>query len=331
MMKRIHNRWATIVVISFLLALAAGASRAAPPQPEPLGISYVPSNSIPWDINTAIEMGYFRDEGFEPKGLTFQNAIQSAQLLINGSVELSVGQIDPFLSAVLRGSREIGFIAAPLDRPDWFLSARPEIKSAADLKGKLIGVASLQVGEAWLTRSWLKQQGCNESECGLINVGTTPSKFAALQRGSIAAAVMFQPLGITVEQMGFPTLYRYADGPRFPPVIYAVSRKWAAVNDRGKRVARALVRAHKWLFDPANREAAIAILQKYSKRERPVMEANYDFFIGKTKLMNEDGAIELAGVENEIKVMAENGAVPKGATIAPDQYLLPKELGGLSR
>ena len=76
-MKRIHNRWATIVVISFLLALAAGASRAAPPQPEPLGISYVPSNSIPWDINTAIEMGFFRDEGFEPKGLTFQNAIQS--------------------------------------------------------------------------------------------------------------------------------------------------------------------------------------------------------------------------------------------------------------
>jgi hypothetical protein len=29
--------------------------------------------------------------------------------------------------------------------------------------------------------------------------------------------------------------------------------------------------------------------------------------------------------------MVENGAVPKGVTISPDQYLLPKELGGLSR
>jgi ABC-type nitrate/sulfonate/bicarbonate transport system substrate-binding protein len=316
--------------IAFALGLAAPIAASAQ-EPEPLAISYVPTNSIPWDLNAAIENGFFRDEGFAPKGVTFQNAVQSAQLLINGSVELSVGQIDPFLSAVLRGSREIGFIAAPLDRPDWFLSARPEIKSPSDLKGKLVGVASLQVGEAWLTRSWLKAQGLKESECGLINVGTTPSKFAALQRGSIAAAVMFQPLGIKVEQMGFPTLYRYADGPRFPPVIYAVSRKWAAEKDHGKRLSRALVRAHKWLLDPANRDAAIAVLQKYSKRERPVLEANYDFFIAKTKLMNEDAAIEVAGVANEIKVMMENGAIPKGTTITPDQYLLPKELGGLSR
>jgi hypothetical protein len=32
-----------------------------------------------------------------------------------------------------------------------------------------------------------------------------------------------------------------------------------------------------------------------------------------------------------IAQMAENGAIPKGTIVSPDLYLLPKELGGLSR
>jgi hypothetical protein len=36
-------------------------------------------------------------------------------------------------------------------------------------------------------------------------------------------------------------------------------------------------------------------------------------------------------VDKVIAQMAENGAIPKGTIVSSDLYLLPKELGGLSR
>ena len=41
--------------------------------------------------------------------------------------------------------------------------------------------------------------------------------------------------------------------------------------------------------------------------------------------------VDSADVDKVIAQMAENGAIPKGTSVSPDLYLLPKELGGLSR
>jgi NitT/TauT family transport system substrate-binding protein len=209
--------------------------------------------------------------------------------------------------------------------------ARPEIKTVADLKGKRIGTASLQAGESWITRDWLAAQGLASEDWELVSVGTTPLKLAALTNGSIAAAIVFPPTSLDIEAMGYTTLYRYYQGKPFPPVIYTVNRKWAAEQDHGLRLSRALRRAHRWMLDPANREAAIDVLQGVTKFKLPVLSAAYDLFIAKVKLYNDDDAVDIAGVNNEIAVMEENGALPKGTTVAPELYLLPKELGGLYR
>ena len=42
-------------------------------------------------------------------------------------------------------------------------------------------------------------------------------------------------------------------------------------------------------------------------------------------------AVIVSDVDKVIAQMAENGAIPKGTTLSSDLYLLPKELGGLSR
>lgn len=162
-------------------------------------------------------------------------------------------------------------------------------------------------------------------------VGTTALKFAALQRGSVAAAIMFQPLAMEAQLAGYPTLYRFLDGKPFPPVLYVVNRQWAAQKERRNRLSRAIIQSHKWLLDPANRSEAIAILQRYTKRETPVMEAVYDLFIAKDKLYTADAAVDTAGVDAEIATMIAKGVVPTGTTISPRDYMLPRELGGLYR
>jgi ABC-type nitrate/sulfonate/bicarbonate transport system substrate-binding protein len=298
---------------------------------EPLAMSYLPGNAIAWDLDVAMEKGFFKAEGFDGKPVVFQNAPQSAQMLITGAVQLGTGQIDPFLLAFRNGARDIAVIAAPADRPDWFLSVRPEIKSVADLKGKLVATAALQVGETWLTADWLSRQGLKAQDFGFLVVGTSALKLAALQRGSVAAAIMFQPLAMEAQLGGYATIHRYLEGKPFPPVLYAVNRQWAAQKERGQRLSRAIVQAHTWLLDPGNRNEAITILQKYTKRETAVMEAVYDLFIAKDKLYTADAAVDPAGVDAEVATMVEKGVLPPATVMRPRDYMLPRELGGLYR
>ena len=55
---------------------------------EPLAISYVPGNAIAWDLDVAMEKGLFKAEGFAGAPVVFQNAPQSAQMLITGAVQI---------------------------------------------------------------------------------------------------------------------------------------------------------------------------------------------------------------------------------------------------
>lgn len=320
--------------LRILLALFAAQLASLPAAAqglEPLAMSYVPGNAIAWDLDVAMDKGFLKAEGFEGKPVVFQNAPQSAQMLITGEVQLGTGQLDPFLLAFRNGARDIAVIAAPADRPDWFINVRPEIKKVNDLKGKLVATAALQVGETWRAAEWINQQGLKPQDWNFLVVGTSALKFAALQRGSVAAAIMFQPLAMEAQFTGYPTVHRFLDGKPLPPVLYVVNRKWAGEKDRGKRLSRAIVQSHHWLLDPANRAEAIAILQKYTKRDTPVMEAVYDLFIGKDKLYTADAAVDTAGVDSEVDTMIEKGVVPRGTVMRPQDYMLSRELGGLYR
>jgi ABC-type nitrate/sulfonate/bicarbonate transport system substrate-binding protein len=117
------------MLFAFAASLAFIPGTAAAQTLEPLAMSYLPGNAIAWDLDVAMEKGFFKAEGFDGKPVVFQNAPQSAQLLITGEVQLGTGQIDPFLLAFRNGARDIPVIAAPADRPDWFLSVRPEIRN----------------------------------------------------------------------------------------------------------------------------------------------------------------------------------------------------------
>src|SRR6516164_388011 len=171
---------ARILRMSAVLLVGASLVQTACAQAlEPLAMSYVPGNAIAWDLDVAMDKGFLKAEGFEGRPVVFQNAPQSAQMLITGEVQLGTGQIDPFLLAFRNGARDIAVIAAPADRPDWFINVRPEIRSVADLKGKFVATAALQVGETWFAAKWFAEQGLKPQDWNFLVVGTSALKFAA--------------------------------------------------------------------------------------------------------------------------------------------------------
>lgn len=322
--------WTVVAVAALLSAGATTGSARAAEGSEPLNLSYIPSNSIYWDLDAGIEKGFFRDEGFAPAVVANQSSPQSIQMIIARSVQMAITQPEPLVAALVHGAKQLAVIGAPGNSPDWFLMARPDIKGWTDLKGKTLGFSALRVNEFYLVRKLLDEHGVKPTEYNAIQVGPTPAKLAALEKGSIAAGVLFQPTGVLAQQQGLKVLYNFAAIKHYPALLYVVNREWAAENQNGVRFARALTKIHNWLYDPKNRDEAIAAVQKYTKRPKDVLEKVYDLYFVTDKLYTPDGAVDAAGLKNVIDEMVANGEITKEQVPPPESYLLPKSVGGLA-
>lgn len=320
---------ATLAAATVLGAMAMAAPASAA-ELDKLDLTYIPSNSIYWDLDVGVEKGFFKDEGFNAQILSNQSSPQSMQMLISGQVEIAISQPDPLIAAIDKGATSIGVIAAPATEADWFLVGKKGVKSIKDLKGQTLGFSSLRVGEFYLTRNLLKEHGIVAADFSAIQIGPTPAKYAALQKGSIAAGVLFQPTATLAQQNGFPVLMRFAETNKgFPAIVYLTNRKWAAEKDHGKRFTRALKKVHAWLYDPKNKDEAIAIMQKYSKRSKEAIEQVYDLYFVSDKLYSKDGALNVADMEKTVALIAENTGMAKDRIPKSEQYLIPESDGAL--
>lgn len=313
------------------LALApfVAAAQAAPTTPEPLVLSYVTTNATQWNLNVAIDQGFLSKEGFAPQVVTFQNSPQAVQLLVSDAIDVSSIEPEALVSAVLHGATDIGAIAQTGTKPDWMLIVRPEIKSWSDLKGKTLGFSALTTAEMWLTQQLLAKHGLNKNEWTGIQVGISPAKFAALKKGSISGSVLFQPLALKAVESGMRSMAEYAEVGNYPPTLIPVRRSWAARDNNGIRLSRAIRHANEWLYDPKNRDEALKILEKRTKASPEITQELYKLYFVTDKIYSPDAAVSLAGLSRVTEVMTALGHIPPGKAPKPEALLIAKKDGGL--
>lgn len=310
------------------VAAAAVAKPAIVRAAEPLVLGCVPANAVHWVSCVMAEKGLLKSEGFDAQLATMQNSPQSIQQLITGGYQIATSQPETFVAAVDKGGSNLAAISAPANRADWVLAGTPGVKTLQDLKGKTIGVSALKVGEVWLTMQLLEKAGLKKADYNFIAVGLSPAKVTALQRGSIGAAVLFRPSGDLAIKQGDADLGHYADMREYPVVLYCVTKEWAAKNDAGKRAARAIQAGHRWLWDPNNKQEALAILAKYTRQPPELLEAVYKDYFVTDKVYSRAGEISLGGMKNLLADLVAEGEI-KGAAPAPEKFILDKNLGGL--
>jgi ABC-type nitrate/sulfonate/bicarbonate transport system substrate-binding protein len=310
---------------------AAAASLAAPGilrAAEPLTVGWVLSNSMHWVQCVAIEKGFYKDVGFEAKASAMQNSPHSIQMAITGGFQVATSQPEPFVAAVERGATNLGAISAPMNSADWGLIGNTSMRRLADLKGQVIGVSSLRTSESWLTSKLLLSKGFKKEEFTFIQAGLSPAKVSALQKGALGAAILYQPAVELAIKEGLPLLARYGTMRSYPTILYVVNREWAAKGDSGKRVSQAIQRSHAWLWDPQNKDEAIRILAKYTKRETDVLDAVYQEYFVRDKIYGRRGEIELDGLQRALDDMAQDGEIFKTAPPAK-KFVLDPSLGAI--
>jgi len=196
-----------IVIVALLIAclsnpgqnLAADQIRFAYPAKS---LNYLP-------ITLGRDKGIFQSEGIELQLVLVASTIQ-VTALTTGDIDFSGAQ-SQVMAGAARGLpvKVVGFLTI---KPSFWLMAKPEIKSIADLKGKVIGITAIGSSTDTLARFLVSKNGLTpDREVAFIGTGTTSNILTAMKAGTVDAGVLSPPFNAMATRMGYRTLAYFGD------------------------------------------------------------------------------------------------------------------------
>src|SRR3954464_7768410 len=223
-------------------------------------------------------------------------------------------------------------IAVVLGGDDSFtrLIVQPEIKSLADIKGKVVAVDAVNTAYAFQLYEMLRQKGLNKGDYEVKPVGGTGQRLEAMTKDkTYAAAMMNPPFSIRAEKAGLKAIDTAANAlGAYQGSSAFVLRTWAAANgDTVVKYVQGYIDGLRWMLDPKNKTEAVALLVERLKLPEDVAAQAYDATL---KGFHKDGALDMEGVRNVLKLRAQfEGGTPG----SPEKYIDPsyyqKALAGM--
>lgn len=200
---------AKVLVLVFSLLLARIVD---PPQgfaADRVRFAY-PAKSLNYlPITLGRDKGIFQSEGIELQLVLVASTIQ-VTALTTGDIDFSGAQ-SQVMAGAARGLpvKVVGFLTI---KPSFWLMSKPEIKTMADLKGKIIGITAIGSSTDTLARFLVSKNGLTpDREVAFIGTGTTSNILTAMKAGTVDAGVLSPPFNAMATQMGYRTLAYFGD------------------------------------------------------------------------------------------------------------------------
>jgi len=234
----------------------------------------------------------------------------------------------PFLiRAAMAGSDAVA-IASEFDNPIYSLIAKPEIKTIADLKGKLVGLADEAGTIAISMRKLIAGAGLRHGDFGVKVIEGTPTRLACLHRGECDAVVLGQPQDLEAIAEGYRLVGISNDAvPQLLYTVTAARRSWAeAHKDAVTRYVRALGASFGFIRDPANRDHVVKTVVEATGVSPAVAGKTLDlFFQPERGVLPRHAEIDLEGLKEVIALMGEAGnlkpPLPSAERFVDTRYL----------
>ena len=167
------------------------------------------STSFFW---VAQRSGSFEKHGLKVEPVYIRGGRAGVQALISGDVKIEMQGALGIISAWAQGAKDLRYIAAVGNRLDYILVADRSIKTAADLKGKRVGISQLGASTDFIARFALRRLGLNpEKDVSLLGVGGAGERWAALNGGHVQATVVQPPFTLLARKGGFPILVDFSN------------------------------------------------------------------------------------------------------------------------
>jgi len=278
----------TLIIMAILLSGPIAESSAAPAR---VGVPSPSASYFP--LIVASRKGFFIQEGIQTEFIMMRPSIVPAALS-NGEIQYTTAT-GTAAGAILRGFpfKIVAYFSTRL--MDSFV-VKPQIRSVADLRGKIIGVDAPGASTYVLTTLVLrKYQVDPEKDVKVLAVGDEDVRLQHLKQGQIDAA-MLGPQGVVLaRRAGFKNLLDVADELDLPFVGMATATQ-AIERQRGdlKKFLTATVRGIRYSNESRNRSEMIALLSSWLRLDQETAEHTYNVFI---KGVSKDGTLSRAGME----------------------------------
>ena len=145
----------------------------------------------------ASALGEYDKAGLEIELVDFKGGSDALKAVIGGSADVVSGYYDHCVNLAAKNQLLTSFVI--YDRyPGFVLGVSPkhsgEINSVKDLAGKKVGVSAPGSSTDFFLKYLLAKAGVDPNSVAVIGVGLGPTAVAAMEQGTIDAAVMLDPV-----------------------------------------------------------------------------------------------------------------------------------------
>jgi NitT/TauT family transport system substrate-binding protein len=254
----------------------------AAPADEALTIGYSSFSGHYVPLWIAVEDRLGRKYGVDLKAV-YAGRARPQQLLMSGETRLVVATGTGALTSHVLGVKDQVIILTFVNRVPGVIVGKPEIKSAEDLRGKVIGTgrpgALADTMVRYVLRS--KMNLIPDRDVRLLPVGEPALALQSMERGVVDAASFSGPQALLAKRMGFRELVSYEKlGIVYPYNTVTTLRQTVSKNgELLERVSKALIEGI--AIFKTNKQKSIAVWRKYLRGATDeVMEESYQSTVG---------------------------------------------------
>ncbi|MBI2350688.1 MAG: ABC transporter substrate-binding protein [Deltaproteobacteria bacterium] len=238
-----------------------------------VGLSSVNIAFLP--VYVSQEKGFFKDEGLDVLFVMFNAGSTNLQALIGGDIQI-MGSA--FVETI--GGRAAGFDVKNFwgicNLMPFQLYSQPGFNSMKEAKGKRFAISRFGSLTDFLTRATLNHFGINPKEVTIMQIGSTPARFAALTAKGVDASIVWFPVTEIAKSKGFVKLLDLKEVfPEWPYETFAAKESWLNKEKATvTRFLRAYQRGVKHTLE--NKEDGVKAIQKYVKMDPAYAPLGYD-------------------------------------------------------
>lgn len=275
-------------------------------QLQAIDVGLTSKTATDWPLYVADKMGYFTKNGVNVKYTIVGSAAGNAQQLAAGSLDIGETSSTQVVEAI-QGGAPVKYVINQVITPPYSLLAQKSIKSIADLKGKTIIIGGSNDITRVFLNAMLTPNGLQAGQYNLTYAGATSSRFAALESGSVAAAILFPPFDFTAEAKGYTNLgsvQKYL--PNFPFDGFAANNNWAQSHSQTLvDFIKGYIQGVKWLYNTANETEAVSILTAETNTSTSDAQKTYEELFPTLHAFSQTGTMSAASMNTVLNALVQ--------------------------
>lgn len=267
--------------------------------------------------------GIFEKHGLKVEVLFTQNSVELRDDLAAGRVQIAHSAVDNAVAMVERAKHDVVIVSGGDSSMNEFF-VQPEVRSFADLKGRILAVDAPNTAYALQAKKILLLNGLKEgADYTLKEVGGTLFRYRAMRENKQMAATMLNPpFSVDAPGAGLKSMGRAVDliGP-YQATGAFVLRPWAKANaDTLERYLGAFIESTRWVRARENKEMSSKMLVERFKLDPKVAERTWELLADPKFGLSPDARFNVEGFKNVLALRAEIEGDWGGKPPAAERY-----------